>query len=160
VAEFAAQQLAGDARVAAFSINGWDTHKGQGKALGNALGRLSETLLTLRDGLGPQIWGQTAVLAMTEFGRTVRENGTGGTDHGTGGALIHAGGAMRGGRVTGRWPGLAEAALYDRRDLMPTSDLRVQAGWVIHGLTGLDRGVLQGSVFPGMQLGTDPGLLR
>jgi uncharacterized protein (DUF1501 family) len=160
VAEFAARQLAGDARVAAFSINGWDTHKGQGKALSNALGRLADTLVTLRDGLGPQVWGRTAVLAMTEFGRTVRENGTGGTDHGTGGAMIHAGGALRGGRVSGRWPGLAEAALYERRDLMPTSDLRARAGWVIHGLTGLDRAVLEGRVFPGMDMGSDPGLLR
>ena len=56
--------------------------------------------------LGPEVWGQTVLLAMTEFGRTLRENGSGGTDHGTGGAMLAAGGAVRGGQVLGRWPGL------------------------------------------------------
>lgn len=160
LAEFAAQQLRGDARVAAFSLGGWDTHKGQDRALGAALARLADTVLTLQAGLGPQVWGKTAIVAMTEFGRTVRQNGTGGTDHGTGGAMLLAGGAVRGGRVAGQWPGLAEADLYDRRDLMPTTDVRAQAAWVVRGLTGLDRGVLESAVFPGMEMGADPGLLR
>ncbi len=159
VAEFAAEQLRGETRIASFSINGWDTHKGQAKALGVALGRLADTVLTLQSGLGPDIWGKTAIVAMTEFGRTVRENGTGGTDHGTGGAMLLAGGAIRGGRVLGAWPGLAEADLYDRRDLMPTGDVRAPAAWLMRGLTGLDRGALERVVFPGLDMGDDPGLL-
>lgn len=160
VAAYAAEQLRGDTRIAAFSINGWDTHFRQASGLKAALGRLSETLLTLRDGVGPQVWDKTAVVAVTEFGRTVRENGTGGTDHGTGGAMLLAGGAIRGGRVLGRWPGLAEAELYDRRDLLPTADVRSHLAWLLHGLAGAQRADLEAHVFPGLEMAANPGLLR
>lgn len=159
VAAFAAEQLRGDTRVASFSINGWDTHRRQSHHFGVALDQLVDTILTLRDGLGPA-WDKTAVLAMTEFGRTVRTNGTKGTDHGTGGAMVLAGGAIRGGRVYGDWPGLDEAALYQRRDLMPTGDVRGWAAWIMRAATGLDRTALETSVFPGLDMGADPGLLR
>ena len=159
VAEYAAQQLRGDTRIAAFSLNGWDTHARQGRVISTALTRLSDTITTLREDLGPEIWGKTAVVAMTEFGRTVRVNGTGGTDHGTGGAMFLAGGAVKGGKVYGQWPGLSENALYQRRDLMPTGDVRATAGWLLHGMAGLDRAALEGTIFPGLDLGSDPGLL-
>lgn len=159
IAEFAAERLRGDTRVAAFSINGWDTHANQSKGLGTAFRRLSDTILALRDGVGDTIWGKTAILAMTEFGRTVRENGSRGTDHGTGGAMLLAGGAIRGGRVYGRWPGLAEVDLFDRRDLRPTADVRSQAAWILRGLIGVDRAQLEQVVFPGLDMGDDPGLL-
>ncbi len=159
IADFAAEQLRGETRVASFSINGWDTHNRQDRALSRALERLGDTILALRDGVGPEIWQKTAIIAMTEFGRTVRVNGTGGTDHGTGGAMVLAGGAIRGGRVYGDWPGLAEADLYDRRDLMPTGDVRAPAAWIMRALTGLDRTALDGTVFPGLDMGRDPGLL-
>lgn len=110
LARFAAGRLRGDTRIASFSLGGWDTHRGQRANLGDALGNLCETILTLREGLGP-VWGRTAVLCMTEFGRTARENGTGGTDHGTGGAMLFAGGALRGGRVVADWPGFGEGDL-------------------------------------------------
>ena len=71
--------------------------------------------------LGPA-WDRTLVIAMTEFGRTARENGSGGTDHGTGGAALLAGGAVAGGRVYGDWPGLGEGALY--RGPRPDADDR------------------------------------
>lgn len=160
IARFAAGRLRGAARVAAFSLNGWDTHRAQARALTRSLGTLAETLLTLRADLGAETWGKTAVLAMTEFGRTARENGTGGTDHGTGGLMLLAGGAVRGGQVAGTWPGLSEADLYARRDLMPTGDVRAGAAWVMRGLTGLSRADLEGKVFPGLEMGSDPGLLR
>lgn len=159
VAAYAAQQLRGDARIAAFSINGWDTHYRQAAGLKAALGRLSDTILALRQGVGAPVWQQTAVVAVTEFGRTARENGTGGTDHGTGGAMLLAGGAIRGGRVLGRWPGLAEADLYDRRDLMPTGDVRAHLAWLLHGLASAARSDLERTVFPGLDMGGDPGLL-
>ncbi|NSX56109.1 DUF1501 domain-containing protein [Parasulfitobacter algicola] len=158
VARFAADRLKGDTRIATFSINGWDTHANQARGMKNALARLSDTIVTLRDELGP-IWGKTAVLAMTEFGRTARENGTKGTDHGTGGAMITAGGALRGGQVLGQWPGLTEAALYDRRDLMPTADVRGYSAWVMKGLFGLDQSTLESAIFPGLDMGANPGLL-
>ncbi len=160
IADFAALQLRDVARIASFSIGGWDTHVNQVNTLSRPLRRLAEVLLRLKQGLGPQVWGKTTVVAMTEFGRTVRENGTRGTDHGTGGAMLLAGGAVRGGRVYGTWPGLAEAALYDRRDLMPTSDVRAWAAWTMRSGFGLDRGHLENTVFPGLDMGDDPGLLR
>jgi len=160
VARFAAEQLRGDSRLVSFSITGWDSHRNQSRILGGALGNLAETITTLHDGLGSEVWGKTAIVAMTEFGRTVRVNGTGGTDHGTGGAMVLAGGALRGGQVYGQWPGLEEAALYDRRDLMPTGDVRAAAAWILRGVSGLDRAGLEGTVFPGLDMGADPRLLR
>jgi len=159
IAEFAARQLSGEARIAAFSLNGWDSHRSQDRVLGNALERLAETLTTLQSAMRGNTWNRTAVVAMTEFGRTVRQNGTQGTDHGTGGVMLLAGGAVRGGRIHGQWPGLGGGDLYQDRDLMPTGDVRAHAAWIMRGLTGLDRATLEGSVFPGVELGRDPGLL-
>jgi uncharacterized protein (DUF1501 family) len=157
--DFVAERLRGPARIAAFSLTGWDTHKGQARAIRKPLGQLQQAVLRLRDGVGAEVWGKTVVLAMTEFGRTVHENGSGGTDHGTGGAMLVAGGAVRGGRVHGRWPGLAEAELYDRRDLMPTSDVRDWAAQVMQGLYGIDRDVLESTVFPGLRMEARPSLI-
>lgn len=159
IAKFAGERLRGDARVAAFSLNGWDTHRNQNRSLGRALGQLSQTLLTLRDTMGAGVWGKTAVVVMTEFGRTARENGTQGTDHGTGGLMVMAGGAIRGGQIHGTWPGLSEADLFERRDLMPTRDVRAPAAWIMQALTGLDRATLENVVFPGMEMGSDPKLM-
>ena len=123
------------------------------------LGGLEQSILTLKNDLGAEVWNKTAVVAMTEFGRTARENGTVGTDHGTAGLMLLAGGAIRGGRGYGQWPGVDEAALYDRRDLMPTGDVRAPAAWIMRGLTGLDRSTFESHVFPGLDLGQDPGIL-
>jgi uncharacterized protein (DUF1501 family) len=159
IAEFAAQQLSKDARIAAFSLNGWDTHQNQINTLPRALNTLAETLVALKDKMRGDTWKKTAVVAMTEFGRTARQNGTRGTDHGTGGLMVLAGGAIRGGRVYGDWPGLGEGALFENRDLMPTGDVRTHTAWIMQGLTGLDRSTLEGSIFPGMEMGDNPGLL-
>ena len=158
IARFAAGRLRGDTRIAAWSVNGFDTHSRQPRQLSRSLDDLAGNILALREALGP-VWEKTAVVAMTEFGRTARANGTGGTDHGTGGAMLFAGGALRGGRVVGDWPGLAEADLYDRRDLMPTRDVRAHAGWIMRQLFGLDAGLIERTVFPGVELGPDPKLI-
>jgi uncharacterized protein (DUF1501 family) len=157
--DFATGRLVQETRIAAFSLSGWDTHRGQGRAIAQSFAGLQRVILRLQAGLGADVWARTSVLAMTEFGRTVRENGSNGTDHGTAGVMLAAGGAVRGGRVMGAWPGLAEADLYDRRDLMPTSDVRAWAAWAMAGMYGFDRSVLEGSVFPGLQMGDDPGLI-
>jgi uncharacterized protein (DUF1501 family) len=159
IAGFVAERLRGPARIAAFSLTGWDTHKGQARAIRRPLGQLQQAILRLRDAVGPDVWAKTAVMAMTEFGRTVQVNGSGGTDHGTGGAMLVAGGAVRGGKVYGVWPGLGEAERYDRRDLMPTSDVRDWAAQALQGLFGLNRGVLESTVFPGLRMEAAPGLI-
>jgi uncharacterized protein (DUF1501 family) len=158
IADFAAAQLREDARIAAFSLTGFDTHASQHRSLPKALERLSTAITTLQAGLGP-IWQRTAVVAITEFGRTARLNGSGGTDHGTAGAMMFAGGALRGGRVVADWPGLAETDLYQRRDLRPTRDLRAHLAWIIRGLYGTDIAALEREIFPGLDMGPDPRLI-
>ena len=159
LAEFAARRLRGQTRIAAFSLTGWDTHRNQSGSFHRPLGQLERVILQMKTGLGPDVWGKTVLLAMTEFGRTVAENGNKGTDHGTGGAMVLAGGALRGGRVMGQWPGLDEASLYARRDLLPTSDVRAWAAWAMRSLFGLERNLLQTKIFPGLDMGDDPSLL-
>jgi uncharacterized protein (DUF1501 family) len=158
LARFAADRLNRETRIASFSMAGWDTHSGQAGSLNRNLGRLANTILTLKEDLGKN-WDTTTVMAMTEFGRTARENGSAGTDHGTGGAMLVAGGAVRGGQVMGDWPGLAEGNLYDGRDLMPLRDIRAYAAWAMHAKFGIDKAVLEGAIFPDLDMGSDPRML-
>ncbi|QIE54547.1 DUF1501 domain-containing protein [Pikeienuella piscinae] len=158
VAVYAAKRLAAEARIAAFSLGGWDTHAAQKPALKRPLKQLSDSLIALRDGLGPA-WSRTLVIAMTEFGRTARENGNRGTDHGTGGAAILAGGAMRGGRVYGDWPGLGESDLYNGRDLTPTGDIRRYPAWALNALFGVPKSTLETAIFPALDMDTRPAFL-
>ncbi len=113
-------------RLAFASLGGWDTHVNQGKAQGqlaNHLRPLGDGLAALVKGLGTG-WNDTVVVVLSEFGRTVHENGNAGTDHGHGNVISVLGGDVRGGRVYGDWPGLATAQLYQRRDLAVTTDYR------------------------------------
>lgn len=138
-------------RVGALSINGWDTHANEGVLegqLGNRLAGLDLALQTLHDDLGAA-WKETVVVVVTEFGRTAHPNGTSGTDHGTATVALALGGPVKGGRVIADWPGLAEAALYEQRDLKPTTDLRGLLKGVLRDHLGLAEAQLSASVFPG-----------
>jgi uncharacterized protein (DUF1501 family) len=113
-------------RLVFLSLGGWDTHVNQGRAKGqlaNRLQPLGDGLAALARGLG-SAWDDTIVVVLSEFGRRVRENGNGGTDHGHGNVIWVAGGGVRGGRVYGNWPGLATAQLHQGRDLAVTTDYR------------------------------------
>lgn len=112
----------GGARIAMIETGGWDTHAQQRGRLAGQLKGLDAMVDAIRQGLGP-LWAETIVVVATEFGRTVKVNGTGGTDHGTGALAMLMGGAVNGGRVVADWPGLGEAALYEGRDLRPTTGL-------------------------------------
>lgn len=119
----AAKMLVGDgARIAMIETTGWDTHSGQRGRLNTQLKDLDQTLAALKNGLGAE-WANTLVVVATEFGRTARPNGTGGTDHGQASVSMLLGGAVAGGRVVADWPGLTQTALYEGRDLKPTTDL-------------------------------------
>lgn len=119
----AANMLLGDgARIAMIETTGWDTHSGQRGRLNAQLRDLDQMLASLKSGLGPE-WANTLVVVATEFGRTARPNGTGGTDHGQASAAMLLGGAVAGGKVVADWPGLSNGALYEGRDLKPTTDL-------------------------------------
>lgn len=101
-------------------LNGWDTHNRQEARLNAKLTELDQGIIALQQELG-EAWQDTLVVISTEFGRTVRENGTKGTDHGTASVMFLAGGAVNGGQILGTWPGLASEQLFQNRDLMPTS---------------------------------------
>lgn len=109
-------------RIAVMETLGWDTHNQQEGRLDRLLKGFDGMIAAMREGLG-DAWKQTTVLVVTEFGRTVALNGTGGTDHGTASAAMLFGGAVKGGRVLADWPGLSQSALYENRDLKPTSSL-------------------------------------
>jgi uncharacterized protein (DUF1501 family) len=136
--------------IAVTELGGWDTHANQGStdgALANRFTALDRGIRTLRDELG-DTWQETVVTIVTEFGRTVRVNGTRGTDHGTGTAAVLLGGAVNGGRIIADWPGLAAGNLYAGRDLMPTSDVRSLFKGVLQDHLGLAPAFLEESVFP------------
>ena len=146
-------------RIAALEIGGWDTHAGQKGRLTGALKQLDDGLVALKAGLG-DAWRNTVVLTMTEFGRTVRINGTKGTDHGTGTVAFVLGGGVAGGRVQANWPGLAQDRLLENRDLMPTADLRSVAKGLLAQHLGLPPAALA-QVFPGSESAAPmKGLLR
>jgi uncharacterized protein (DUF1501 family) len=145
--------MARDAKiqVAFLQLGGWDTHVNQGGSKGslaNNLGRLAQGLVALKESLGAA-YADTEIIVMSEFGRTVRENGNRGTDHGFGNVMWLLGGRVAGGRVYGRWPGLGEGQLFQNRDLAVTTDYREPIGQVLQAHMGLDS---LDQVFPGFQL--------
>ena len=136
------------AAVVALSVDGWDTHARQVGQLQARLTGLDQVVTGLRTGLGED-WSRTVIVIATEFGRTARANGTGGTDHGTGSALLLAGGALKPGGMIGDWPTLADNRLFEARDLAPTLDVRSVFKGVLCDHLGVDRAALDARVFPG-----------
>jgi uncharacterized protein (DUF1501 family) len=144
---------------AAFTdVNGWDTHQNQGSVNGQLANRLSDFSASIaafwRD-LGDGA-GNVTLVTMSEFGRTARENGTGGTDHGHGNAMFVLGGQVKGGKVYGHWPGLENEQLNQGRDLALTTDFRQVLGEVVTHSLGAENLEM---VFPGAHL-SRAGFLR
>ena len=136
--------------LAFFALGGWDTHVNEGAAEGQLAGHLrplAEGLSALAKGIGPA-YRDTVILVVSEFGRTVRENGNRGTDHGHGNVMWVMGGPVAGGRVYGAWPSLAEDALYQNRDLAITTDYRSAIAVVLERHLRLGGTALR-AVFPG-----------
>ena len=137
-------------RVAVLDAGGWDTHFNQGANDG----QLARRLLALDQGLDAfktalgQDWAKTAVVIATEFGRTVRPNGSNGTDHGTGGAALILGGAVKGGTVRAEWTGLGASVLRDGRDQPARSDLRALFKGLLAEHMGVANSALNSNVFP------------
>jgi uncharacterized protein (DUF1501 family) len=137
-------------RVGAVGFVGWDTHINEGAASGqlaNLLGVLDGALAAVETNMG-EAWRETVIVAVTEFGRTARINGTDGTDHGTGTVAFLAGGALRGGRVIADWPGLKTAQLHEGRDLKPTTDLRSVLKGLLMDHLRVREDLLASTVFP------------
>jgi uncharacterized protein (DUF1501 family) len=108
------------------AVSGWDTHANQGSVKGqlaDLLGPFAQGLASLAQSLGP-VYSDTAIVVISEFGRTVAQNGNAGTDHGHGNVMWLMGGPIAGGQVHGEWPGLEDNALHEGRDLNVTTDYR------------------------------------
>ncbi|MCB9975178.1 MAG: DUF1501 domain-containing protein [Rhodospirillales bacterium] len=136
-------------RIAVVDLGGWDTHVNQNGRLSNLLGILSEGITKFRLKTPDDIWNKTIVYVVSEFGRTVRPNGSNGTDHGTAGMSMVIGGRIQGGRVISQWPGLSENKLFQRRDLMPTTDLRAVSKTLLGVHFGLSPGAIGRDILPG-----------
>jgi uncharacterized protein (DUF1501 family) len=137
-------------RIATLEIGGWDTHAQQGTengVLANNFATLDEAFRGLKTAMGP-LWSQTVVLAVTEFGRTVSINGTGGTDHGTASVALIAGGAVNGGKIISQWPGLDKTQQYQNRDLRPTTDMRQVTKAILTQHLHLPAGDVERHIFP------------
>ncbi|HEY2796544.1 MAG TPA: DUF1501 domain-containing protein, partial [Thermoanaerobaculia bacterium] len=134
--------------VAFTDVGGWDTHAAEGGGNGQLANRLrdfGQAIAAFAQDLGSRMADVTLV-TMSEFGRTVRENGNRGTDHGHANVMLLLGGGVAGGRVYGKWPGLDSSHLYENRDLAVTTDFRDVFAEILAKrlrVTALDR------VFPG-----------
>lgn len=151
LAEMAGKTLAmpDGPRIASMSIGGWDTHADQDGLLADNISGLAEVIRALKENLG-KAWRHTTVACVSEFGRTVHINGTDGTDHGTAGCAILVGGALNGQKIYGKWPGLHPDALYEGRDVMPTSDVRSLLGEILYVRFGISIYDLETKIFPSL----------
>jgi uncharacterized protein (DUF1501 family) len=141
---------------AAFAdIGGWDHHSNEAPQLSNLLQQFGASLAAFARDMGDRM-EDIVVVTMSEFGRTVKEDGNNGTDHGHGNVMTVLGGPVRGGRIYGRWPGLEPEQLFEQRDLAVTTDFRDVLGELVSGHLGqkIDR------VFPGYKPDSPLGLLE
>jgi uncharacterized protein (DUF1501 family) len=143
-------------QIAFLQLGGWDTHVNQGNSKGllaRNLGELSLGLAALQQELGT-VYENTQIVVMSEFGRTAKENGNGGTDHGHGNAMWLLGGATKGGKVYGQWPGLAPEQLYQGRDLHVTTDFREPIAKILTNYLGLNTASIA-KILPKFSVGVD-----
>ena len=156
------QQLArlikADAGVeAAFAgIDGWDHHGNENQLLSNMLRQFGAALAAFSQDMGDRM-EDIVLVTMSEFGRTVEENGNAGTDHGHGSLMMVLGGPVQGGKIYGQWPGLEKEQLFEGRDLAVTTDFRAVLSELIRGHLGQKD---LSAVFPNFQPGGPLGLLR
>ncbi|MYM56948.1 DUF1501 domain-containing protein [Thalassovita mangrovi] len=149
-AKVAAQNLSRSdgARIAVMELQGWDTHFDQARRLEPLLAQLAQGITTLKDELGPRVWRRTAVVVVSEFGRSPAENDSQGTDHGDGGLAIMAGGAVRGGRIVGHWPGLTQTTLLNETRSRSQNAYESMFKAVLIDHLDLDRHFVEDKVFP------------
>jgi uncharacterized protein (DUF1501 family) len=153
-----ARLIKADAGVeAAFAeVDGWDHHQNENSQLPNLLNQFSNAIAAFSQDLGDRM-EDVVIVTMSEFGRTVEENGTGGTDHGHGSLMMVIGGSVQGGKIYGEWPGLEREQLFEGRDLAVTTDFRTVLSELVRGHLGRNDLSL---VFPGFRPAASLGLLR
>lgn len=147
-ARYLGRLMSGDAatQVAFMEVGDWDTHINQKGRLNRNLQGLGRGLVTLKESLGA-VYNRTTIVVVSEFGRTIAENGNSGTDHGYGNAMWLLGGSVKGGKVYGEWPGLSPEAQYESRDLAITTDYRDVLSSLLEQQFELDGGAIA-QIFP------------
>ncbi len=148
----------GGPRIAVMESVGWDTHYDQERRIKPKFQEVSDAVLALKKSLGAH-WNQTAVLIVSEFGRTAAENGNRGTDHGTGGVAMIAGGAVKGGQILGKWPGLSRYSLFQKRDVRAENDYEGIFKSVLISHLGLTDSFVADTVLPGNKSKPMEGLI-
>jgi uncharacterized protein (DUF1501 family) len=155
--ELARLMKSGAGVEAAFAeVDGWDHHQNENNQLPNLLNQFSNAIAAFYQDLGDRM-EDVVIVTMSEFGRTVEENGTGGTDHGHGSLMMVVGGPVAGGKIYGTWPGLEKEHLFETRDLAVTTDFRTVLSELVRGHLGRTE---LSSVFPGFNPDSSLGLLR
>ena len=157
LAKFAGKAMAKDGGPlsSVIKVDQFDTHASQGAdefgRHGERMTIVDDIMAGYKEGLG-DAWDRSIILTLTEFGRTVKENGTWGTDHGWGSVGMLAGGTIKKSRVISQWPGLAERDLFEQRDLVSTIDYRSVCAACIENALGLDHDLIAEKVFftPGL----------
>jgi len=135
--------------VGCMELAGFDTHNNENPnngSLARALSNLDETIITIKSGMGKQ-WENTTVVAISEFGRTIKWNGTNGTDHGTASCGFFAGGNIGKSQVIAKWPGLKDKNLYQKRDLLPTLDLFDINKIILENMLHIDKNSINKNIF-------------
>ena len=152
--------IRGDARtqLAFMNVGGWDSHVGEKFILNRSLTHLGQGLATLVQELD-NVYDNTVILVISEFGRTVKENGNQGTDHGHGNVMWLLGGAIRGGQIYGKWEGLGDSVLYEGRDLPVTTDFREAIASILLNHISISQSEL-GNIFPGYQFQNSLNLIK
>ncbi len=149
-----------DARtqLAFMNVGGWDSHVGENLILKRSLPHLGQGLATLVQELD-NVYPNTVILVISEFGRTVKENGNQGTDHGHGNVMWLLGGAIRGGQIYGKWEGLGDSVLHEGRDLPVTTDFREAIASILLNHILISQSEL-GNIFPGYQFQNSLHLIK
>ena len=143
----------GGPKVGFVEYSGFDTHSRQGGEHGNHARHLEklDKIISSFASYSKEVWNNSIVITVTEFGRTAKENGTEGTDHGAASAIFLAGGLIKSSRVITDWPGLSKKELFEQRDLRQTTDARDVYGDVIHHAFNISKQNIKDIVFPGTQ---------
>ena len=158
-----AQQMSldGGPKVGFIEYSGFDTHSQQGSDNGHQakfIAEVDQIIEAFSENSSEEVWAKTLIVTVTEFGRTIYQNGSRGTDHGNASAILMAGGLIKQRQVVTDWPGLEDKDLFEGRDLRETIDARDVYGDILHHAFDISKAQIRDIVFPGSKQKLDLGI--